>query len=109
LGAKSRENVVVGGRANGAIVAIAASRQYWQVWRDKRPSLRGGAAERALIATMARWRMFGRSLIVADLDAELRCVAKLRFELGGDRKIVSPGRNALCESRRRNGGEELNE
>ena len=80
-----------------------------QIRRDKRDSLSGEAAERTLIATMAKRRVLRRSFIVVDLNAELRRVAKERLKLGGDRGVIAAGGNGRGKSRRGRSGEKLND
>ncbi len=53
--------------------------------------------------------MLDRRFVVVDLDAELGGVAKERLELGGDRRVVGAGESGRGESRRRRGGEKLND
>ena len=48
-------------------------------------------------------------LVVVDLDAELRGVAKERLELGGDRRVIGAGESGRGHRRRRRGGEKLND
>ena len=90
-------------------LAIKATRQGRQIWRDKRHGLGGEAAERALIATMAGRRVLDRSLVVVDLDAELGGVAEKRLEFGGDRRVIGAGESGRGHRRRRRGGEKLND
>jgi hypothetical protein len=80
-----------------------------QVWRDKRHSLSGEAAERTLIAAMAGRVVLDGRFVVVDLDAELGGVAKQRLELGRDRRVIGAGESGRGESRRRGGGEKLND
>jgi hypothetical protein len=89
--------------------AFEPTGQRRQVWRDKRDSLSGEAAERTLIAAMAGWAMLDRRFVVVDLDAKLGGVAKERLELGGDRRIIGAGESGRGKSRRRRGGEKLND
>jgi hypothetical protein len=90
-------------------LACESTGQRRQVWRDKRHSLSGEAAERTLIAAMAEWVMLDGRFVVVDLDAELSGVAKERLELGGDRRIIGAGESGRGKSRRRRGGEKLND
>ena len=89
-------------------VAREPLRQGGQLRRNKRYGLRGKAAERALIAAMARRRVLGRSLVVVDLDSELGGVAKERLKLGGNRRVIGAGEGRRGDRRRRRGGEKLN-
>jgi hypothetical protein len=79
-----------------------------QVWRDKRHSLSGEAAERTLIAAMAGRAMLGGRFVVADLDAELSRVAEERFEFGCDCRVIGAGEGGCGDRRWRGGGEKLN-
>jgi len=90
-------------------LACESTGQRRQVWRDKRHSLSGEAAERTLIAAMAEWVMLDGRFVVVDLDAELSGVAKERLELGGDGRIIGAGESGRGKSRRRRGGEKLND
>jgi hypothetical protein len=83
--------------------------QGGQVWRDERHSLSGEPTERALVAAMAKWVMLDGRFVVVDLDAELSGVAKQRLEFGGDRRIIGAGESGRGKSRRRRGGEKLND
>jgi hypothetical protein len=89
--------------------AFKPTGQGRQVWRDKRHSLSGEAAQRTLIAAMARWVVLDGRFVVVDLDAELSGVAKERFELGGDRRVIGAGENGRGKSRRRGRGKKLND
>ena len=109
LGRICGENALARRRANRMRIAFKSTGQGRQVWRDKRHSLGGEAAKRTLIAAMAGRRVLGRGLVVADLDAELRGIAKERLKLGGDRRIISAGESRRSEGRRRRGGEKLND
>jgi hypothetical protein len=80
-----------------------------QVWRDKRHSLSGKAAERTLIAAMAGRVVLDGRFVVVDLDAELGGVAKERLELGRDRRVIGASESGRGESRRRGGGKKLND
>ena len=53
--------------------------------------------------------MLGRSLVVVDLGAELRSVAKDRLELGGDRRVVGASEDGRSKRRRCRSGEKLND
>jgi hypothetical protein len=97
------------GRPDRVRVAIESLGQGRQIWRDKRYDLGGKAAERTLIAAMAGRRVLGRSLVVVDLDAELRGVAKQRFKLGSNCCVIRSGESGRGQSRRRRGGEKLND
>ena len=96
-------------RANRMRVAVEPPGHGRQIRRDKGHSLSGEAAERTLIATMAKRRVLGRSFVVVDLNAELRRVAKQRLEFGGDRRVIGAGGNGRGKSRRGRGGEKLND
>ena len=89
--------------------ALKPTGQGRQVWRDKRHSLSGEAAERTLVAAMAGTGVLDRRFVVVDLDAELGGVAKQRLELGGDRRVIGAGESGRGKSRRRRGGEKLND
>jgi hypothetical protein len=89
-------------------VGVERLRQGRRVGRDKRHGLSGEAAERTLIATMAGSVLRRRALIVG-MGAQLRCVAKQRLELGGDRSVVGAGESGRGQSRRRRGREKLND
>ena len=80
-----------------------------QVWRDKRHSLSGKAAERTLVAAMAGRVVLDGRFVVVDLDAELGGVAKERLELGRDRRVIGAGENGSGKSRRGGGGKKLND
>jgi hypothetical protein len=80
-----------------------------QVWRDKRHSLSGKAAERTLIAAMARRVMVDGRFVVVDLDAELGGVAKERLKIGRDRRVIGASESGRGKSRRRGGGKKLND
>jgi len=80
-----------------------------QVWRDKRHSLSGKAAERTLIAAMARPVTVDGRFVVVDLDAELGGVAKERLKLGRDRRVIGASESRRSKSGRRRGGEKLND
>ena len=103
------KNVAARRRADRIGVAVEPVRQSRQVWQDKRHSLGGEAAKRTLIAAMAGRRVLGRSLVVVDLDAELRSVAKDRLELGGDRRVVGVSEGGRSKRRRCRSGEKLND
>ena len=90
-------------------LAVEPAGQDRELRRDEGHSLSGEAAERALIATMAKRRVPGRNFVVVDLNAELRRVAEQRLESGGDRGVAGAGGNGRGKSRRRRGGEELND
>jgi hypothetical protein len=47
--------------------------------------------------------------VVVDLDAELSGVAKERLKLSGDRRVIGAGEGRSGKSRRRSGGEKLND
>jgi hypothetical protein len=87
--------------------AFESTGQRRQVWRDKRYRLGGEAAERTLIAAMAGV-LCGR-FVVVDVNAQFRCVTKERLELGGDRRVIGAGESGRGQSRRRRGGEQLND
>jgi hypothetical protein len=89
--------------------AFKPAGQGRQVWRDERDGLSCEAAERALVAAMAERMMLDRRFVLVDLDAELGGVAKQRLELGGDRRIIGADESGRGESRRRRGGEKLND
>ncbi len=89
-------------------LAIDAAGQDRQVWRDKRHSLSGEAAERALIAAMAGPVLRWRALIV-NMGAKLGGVAKERLELGCDRRVIGAGESRRGHRRRRRSGEKLND
>jgi hypothetical protein len=80
-----------------------------QVWGHKRHSLSREPAKRTLIAAMAGSVMVDGRFVVVDLDAELSGVAKERLELSGDRRIIGAGEGRRGKSRRRGGGEKLND
>jgi hypothetical protein len=80
-----------------------------QVRLDKRHSLSGESAKRTLIAAMAGRVVLDRRFVVVDLNAELGGVAKERLKLGGDRRIIGAGEGRRGKSRRRRGGEKLND
>ena len=109
LGGIGGKDIRSGRRPDRVGVAVEPLQQRWQVWGDKPYGLSGEAAERTLIAAMARRRVLGRSFIVVDLDAELRRVAEDSPEFGGDRGLITASEGALCERGRRRGGEKLNE
>jgi hypothetical protein len=91
-------------------VAIEPLRQGRQVWRHKRHSLSGEAAERTLIAAMAsRVVVVGGRFVVVDLNAELGGVAKERLKLGRDRRVIGASESRRSKSGRRRGGEKLND
>jgi hypothetical protein len=103
------ENVAARGRADRLRFAFKPTGQGRQVWLDKRYSLSGEPAKRALIAAMAGWVMLDGRLVVVALDAELSGVSKERLEFSGDRRIISAGEGRRGKSRRRGGGEKLND
>jgi hypothetical protein len=88
--------------------AFKPAGQRGQVWRDKPDGLSSEAANRTLIATMARWVMVGWRFVVVDLDAELSGVAKERLEFDRYRRVISAGESRCRKRGRRRGGEELN-
>jgi hypothetical protein len=89
--------------------AFKPTGQGQQIWLDKRHSLSGEPAKRTLIAAMAGRVVLDRRFVVVDLDAELSGVAKERLELSGDRRIIGAGGGRRGKSRRRGGGEKLND
>lgn len=88
-------------------LALDPTGQGRQVWRDKRHSLSSEAAERTLVAAMAV--VLGGRLIVVDVKAKFRCIAEQRLEFGGDRRVIGAGESGRGKSRRRGGGEKLND
>ena len=90
-------------------VAIEPLWQGRQVWRHKRHSLSGEAAERTLIAAMASRVVVGGRFVVVDLDAELGGVAKEGLKLGRDRRVIGASESRRSKSGRRRGGEKLND
>ena len=58
---------------------------------------------------MAEWVVLDGRLVVVDLDAELSGVSKERLEFSGDRRIIGAGEGRRGKSRRRGGGEKLND
>jgi hypothetical protein len=72
-------------------IAVEPLRQSRTVGGEKRHGLRCEAAERALIAAMAEWRVLRWSFVAVDLDAELRSVAEHRLELCGNRRVIGAG------------------
>ena len=89
--------------------AFKPTGQFRQVRRDKRQSLSGKAAERTLIAAMASRIVLDGRFVVADLDAELGGVAEEGLELGGDGRVICASESGRGKSRRRGGGEKLND
>jgi hypothetical protein len=108
LGRISRKNVLARRRADRVRVAYGSLRQGRQVRWNKRHSLSGEAAKRTLITAMAGRRMIGRSLVVADLDAELGGFAEERLKLGGERRIIRAGECGRGHGGGRRCGEKLN-
>jgi hypothetical protein len=102
------KNLADGRRADRVRVAVEPLRQRRQVRWDKRHRLSGEAAERTLIATMAGPVLRRRALIVG-MDAELRRAAKQRLEFRCDRCVIGSGESGRGQSRRRRGGEKLND
>ena len=102
------KNLAARRRADCMRVAVEPLRQRRQIRWHERDGLSGEAAERTLIAAMAVPVLRRRALIVG-MDAELRCVAKQRLELGGDRSVIGAGESGRGQSRRRRGGEKLND
>jgi hypothetical protein len=104
-----RANVFARRRANRLRIAFDSTGQGRQVWRYKRDGLSGKPAERTLIAAMAEWIVLDGGSVVADLDAELRGVAKERLKLGRDRRVIGASESGRGKSRRRRRGEQLND
>ena len=78
-------------RADRMRVAREPLGQNRSVGGGKCHGLGGEAAERALIAAMAEWRVPRWSFVAVDLDAELRSVAEHRLELCGNRRVIGAG------------------
>ena len=88
-------------------IAIKPAGQRRQVWRDKPDGLSSEAANRTLIATMARGVMVRWRFVVVDLDAELSGIAKERLEFDCYRRVISARERRCRERRRRRCGEKL--
>jgi hypothetical protein len=90
-------------------VAVEPFRQGRQVRRSEGYRLSGEATERTLIATMAGRRVLARDPAIVDVGAELRRVSEKRLEFGRYRRVVGAGEGGRRQSRRRGGGEKLND
>ena len=99
FGPKSGKRAEFRRSADRAAVVAKSFRQGEGIGRDKRHSLRGEAAKRALVAAIARGRE--RRMVapfVGRLSAEASVVPEGRFEFSGDRggvaRLSSRGRSA---------------